>query len=1747
MAEQIRLRKLKNNRSNSISEIQYLLQLAERTKTDKTVRSLFKVRCAELDVLKDDFIKQHQNIISSLANEADTDLEPENVIRTAFFNDFYVVKSMYVDLCEIDTANSQKILNYSMNATTSGTSNEHNYHIKPPNLDIPKFNGDYRTFSTFIDLYNALIHNNPTLTPIEKFRYLLSLVEGKPLGVVSSLPMTSDNYQTTYDNFVDRYSNVRFRAQSHWYAIKTAPKAIRDQPESLRNLLDTFSQNLASLKNLNFPIESWDFILVNMLLERVDDDLITRFELSLASGTIPKFKELFEFLEKCCKTYESLNLSLPLINNKRSNKIKSPLQPRRTTSLLAKQTKNSNSGSCLLCNEMHSLYNCSTFLSKTPQERYQLSKRAHLCVNCLSNIHSTQNCKSAMSCRKCNQRHHTLLHFSSSNIERATHSPESALPSTSRENSFNNKPHFSGTPSKTVFSNRDENSSLNQSFAATGLLSKSTSVLLGTAVIEVLDKFGIYQSMRCLLDPGSMTSFITEKSANTLGLPKERGLYEIQGLDNMVTNSGQATVTLSFRPLNCPESVLNTDAIVLPKICDSLPTAILPASSWSHLSNLKLADPKFYVPGPIDILLGADVYTKIILNGCVRGIHGEPDLLNTIFGYVPMGKIGTFCETSTVTSFFCNSHKINTDDILTKFWEVESVPLLPMLSDNDLFCEEHFLKTYQRNSDGKFVVHLPFRDNFPTFPGIRQLAEQRFLSLERRLLKDQELYKSYCQFMKEYLDLGHMKPVSHETELSSASYYIPHHCVLKPQASSTKLRVVFNGSAKLPNQTSLNDHLFTGPKLQKDIVELLIQFRFHVYVLCTDIKMMYRNILITSSQHQYQRIVWRFSRNDPLQDYELITVVYGLSPSPFLALRALQQLVLDEGADFPLASHAISNHTYVDDVVTGATTFSEALALKNELIALFSKAGFDLRKWASNDPNLLSDLPSDFLSTTHINFDDPESSLKILGLQWNPTTDNFHFHFNSLDRPCTKRNMLSELARIFDPLGFLAPVTFFTKTLIQKLWSSHMDWDQQPPDEIIRIWTRYKNEMHLLSQIDLPRKILFSECENRCELHGFCDASEKGYAAVVYLRILRNNKKIEVHLVASKTKVAPLKKLTIPRLELCAAVLLAKLLAYLVPIFKTKISLDKIITWSDSNIVLYWLHSPPSRWKTFVANRVSYIQDKLPHATWLHVKSKNNPADVASRGIFPSEFVNFSTWFQGPSFLHDPDALLGSTSACATLNSTSEEEKHTSFFAATSEENFIDLLLEKYSSFATLQRTVAYVLRFLFNIKNPRQKRSGPLLTVELNESFTCLVKRTQSICFQSELISKSFSKPLRKLNPFIDEQGIVRVGGRLKHSTLSYSAKYPILLPRSSLLTRHLIYYYHLKYLHAGLRTLLFLLSQSVWILSPKRAINSVIHSCLICWRSNPKPFQPQMGNLPPSRVSQLKAFTHTGVDFAGPFLITMNRYRGAKTTKAYICLFICFATKAMHLELVSSLSTEAFLGALQRFLSRRGRCTDIYSDCGTNFVGASKEIKTMFESAVEHENIQWHFNPPAAPHFGGLWEAGVRSVKTHLGRVIGQQVLTFEELYTTLTLIEAVLNSRPLNPISSDVEDINALTPGHFLTLEPLNSLPTPNFTAVPINRLSRWQLLQRLHRDFWNRWHKEYLHSLQQRQKWLNSSDAPSLGTLVIIKNENAPPCQWTLGRIISLSEGTDGVVRVALVRTAKGTLQRPLVKLCPLPSN
>ncbi|XP_044746498.1 uncharacterized protein LOC123308039 [Coccinella septempunctata] len=454
--------------------------------------------------------------------------------------------------------------------------------------------------------------------------------------------------------------------------------------------------------------------------------------------------------------------------------------------------------------------------------------------------------------------------------------------------------------------------------------------------------------------------------------------------------------------------------------------------------------------------------------------------------------------------------------------------------------------------------------------------------------------------------------------------------------------------------------------------------------------------------------------------------------------------------------------------------------------------------------------------------------------------------------------------------------------------------------------------------------------------------------------------------------------------------------------------------------------------------------------------------------------------------------------------------------------------------------------------------RSNPS---EINHSFYRIVKQVQresypSECSQLEARRElSTASKILNLRPFLDSLGLIRVGGRLSNSSFSYSKKHPTLLPASHALTKLVFRFEHENLLHAGPQLLLASIREQFWPISGRSIARQTVRNCVKCARYSTTSVQPIMGDLPAARVQQSLPFVKVGVDYAGPFLMKDRRGRGCKVIKCWVAVFVCFTTRAIHLELILSLSTDDFLQAFHRFVSRRGMPAEVFSDNGTTFVKANKDLQSLFNffkeqnleisKAVTDMGITWHFIPVNSPHFGGIWEAGVKSLKNHLKRVLGSYTFFFFDFQTLLVRIEAVLNSRPICPLTSCPNDLSPLTPAHFLLGRAGTAVPEGTVMHLPENRLSQFQLVQKVYEQFWSRWQREYVSELQTRQKWTRNTGSLNIGQLVLIKEDNLPPMRWRMGRILELFSGKDGIARVARIKTTDGIVSRALVKLCPLP--
>ncbi|XP_015375924.1 PREDICTED: uncharacterized protein LOC107170345 [Diuraphis noxia] len=485
--------------------------------------------------------------------------------------------------------------------------------------------------------------------------------------------------------------------------------------------------------------------------------------------------------------------------------------------------------------------------------------------------------------------------------------------------------------------------------------------------------------------------------------------------------------------------------------------------------------------------------------------------------------------------------------------------------------------------------------------------------------------------------------------------------------------------------------------------------------------------------------------------------------------------------------------------------------------------------------------------------------------------------------------------------------------------------------------------------------------------------------------------------------------------------------------------------------------------------------------------------------------------------------------------------------------------VEWFSHFSSLNRMLRIIIQLQRLVKLCRKipVDKNVFSYKDYSDALLVVIKCSQTLFLKSLLQELSSggvvsSRPLARLSPFLDRQGVIRVGGRLRHSLLSDRRKHSVLLSKSSHLSSLIARHWHQFACHAGPRLMSALICRQYCIVGDRYVIRRAISECTVCVRFSVRNIHPIVADLPGVRVQQRHPFSCVGIDYAGPQLIKETSLRKSRQYKVYIAVFVCMSVKAVHLELVTDLTTDAFLAAFDRFVTRRGMTAAVYSDCGTNFVGASEKLFDLVNDTKNSEQLSsavacsWHFNPPSAPHFGGLWEAAVRSTKLLLVRVVGNQVLSYEEFTTVLCRIESVLNSRPLTPSSNDPNDLECLLPGHFIISRPLCAVPEVEVPTSSVSLRNRWKLLHQVFQAFWRRWSNEYLHTLQTKGRWLVGEENIKLGELVIIRENCSSPLVWRLGRVQELLPGPDGIVRVVKLLTKQGITTRPVVKLVPLPT-
>ena len=1355
---------------------------------------------------------------------------------------------------------------------------------------------------------------------------------------------------------------------------------------------------------------------------------------------------------------------------------------------------------CKLCKGDHNLSRCPDFKALKVPERLDFVKKHNVCENCLKYSHTVESCLSLNRCFVCQSKHSAYLHIDQ---------------------------------------------------CKTNLIGCQNPCFM--PIVSVLVNGRIW--VKAALDTCSSHTFCSSELVRKLNIESTMSAFSLKTLAG---TSSVRSQLVSFSITAEDQSLMLSGV----KVIDTIPVsaANIDVSSYSHLSGLDLSHN--IGCDEVDILIGQDFADALFPLETRSGKEGEPFAVRYKFGWTLNGSVRKVAVSEVV---ICNFVYQNSSSEIRNLYSqqnhAKSLDSTLEIEEVDIFSDRKSMSIVDRKvvelwdnecrlDEGHYVLPIPWKNP-------REMCENNFVAVKHRFnnlvqrLHKLGIYEKYDDEISKLLSENYAEVVPHELiEKSRGVNYIPHHCVFNPNKPD-KLRVVFDCASKFFG-SSLNDRVHRGPDLLNNLLHVLLRFRLHQYAFQADVTAMYNQVRVPIYDRDALRFLWM--KNDQLLHLRMSTHLFGGVWCASASTYALLRTVKDNPDVDSLTRNAVLDSTYVDDCLVSVRKRSQVKDLITKLPEVLDKGGFLLTKFIVNDRDLMSRIPVDKWAKEVYEFSE-KSVGKALGVQWHIADDKFIFLSRKIDSvsTVTRRSMLSFVSSIFDPLGLISYLLLAGKLLLQEAVRLKLDWDVSVPESLSDKWKTWLSSdeevhsslWHNLKDVSFPRCIKSEQFDDGyLEYHVFSDSSQLSFGCCIYLRCISSSGLISCELITSKSHVCSLKQLTIPRLELQAACKASQL--FDVVRRELKLPVAPVFFWTDSKIVIGYIRNETRRFHTFVQNRVSVIRSLSSVDSWRYVESRQNPADLTTKVKSQYTDADHKFWRHGPSWLLEYSAFWHIPDVQSV--EISENDPEIKSLVSQTISSWLQRVSDHYSSWTKMIRAVAWIRRWVLSFKM-KQKINHGLELDELISAERLLVKDVQIQFYSSEMkdlsvghfVSKSSS--LRSLTPFLDEFGILRVGGRIDN--------HPMIIPNAHSVAKALVIHYH-SISHSGWEWTLGLIREKFWICRARPLVRRLLHSCVSCRKLKGKPIHQFMADLPKDRITPcVPCFTFTGLDAFGPYLIKNDR----ATRKRYGCLFTCMTTRAVHLEVLYSLDSESFINAFRRFIARRGMVKCIYSDQGRNFVKGEDDLRKAFlnfsastlrEYGVSR-GIDWKFNVPHSPHMGGAWERMVKTVKSVLKFVIRDAPRLNDEIFSTLLCeVENITNGRPLTKLSDDPNDFTPLTPNHFLLLKQGCCLPPCKGSVADAFR-RRWRYVQHLSDQFWRRWIKLYLPQLQSRTKWDRDPGNCKVGELVLLMELNVPRNLWPLAIIDEVFYGRDGKVRSVIVRTKTTKLHRPVVKLVRLEVN
>ena len=1613
---------------------------------------------------------------------------------------------------KINVAAGKEIEKRTMKNDASSKTKSKCLDLKMERMKMPKFDGDIREYPRFKSDFKK--HVMPLVTTNDSAAYILkSCLDKQPLETIKNV---DDDLDEMWMRLDDKYGRSSKIVDAIMYDIKLLKPVTENNATRFVEFVNTIERCHRDLQRINMESEICNSTIVSLIEERLPGTIKSAWCLEVSEKDTQiddtnKFPKILDFLLKHKRAIEygsndlrsvkTVNFALHLSQTSSQEQSESEKTPKTTH-------EDTRCWCWLHSTSDHDIFDCRTFLDMTPQARIDRATDFRVCWCCLRTGHNQSRCFKLKECTHsdCKRKHHPMLH---------------------QEDEIKMMKH------------------VNQE-----ILSSKRSCLLQ---IMRLRAGKVHPgNVNVLWDSGAQISLITIKKAKELGLSGPKAKINIVKVGNIKETIDSKVYEV---PIFDSNGELETfKAYGIPQISSEIES--IETDELARQFNVNPSD--FQRPvGEIDMLVGYEYagfhpervrsmqHLLLLKNKFGQCLGGAHELLEektrmliqnvqislaivTIEDFYSNESLGVSCEPK------CGSCKCGECPVGGKQYTLKQERELALIEEGLAL------------QDDKWTARYPWIRHPDELPNNYTAAFAMLKSTERRLKKNASHMELYKQQIQDMLDRGVAEKIRRD-ELQfyeGPIYYLSHHEVMKPDSISTPCRIVFNASAKFGGHV-LNDYWAKGPDLLNNLLGILIRFRENSVAVAGDIRKMYHSVSISNLDQHTHRFLWRDLEEwkEPVV-YKMTCVSFGDKPAGAIAALALRKTAELSAKEFPIAAETISKNAYVDDILGSFDNNDEADRITKEIDIALAKGSFQIKNWTKS-----SNEYGPTLSVGYNQADSENECSKVLGVVWNPRTDRLEFvtklnfstkHRNVRTEPdlcrrdipdmipavMTKRMILSQVNSVYDPLGLAAPFVVQAKFLLRNLSKENkLDWDDAVPEGSREESVRFFANLFEMEDISFTRSTKPKDAVGEPVLVVFSDASERAFGACAYIRWKIAGGSFKTNLLVAKSRLAPIKKLTIPRLELNAALLASRLNRFITK--ESAMSFARRYFIVDSEIVRAQIQKESYGFSTFTGVRVGEIQAWTEKNDWYWVEGSKNISDIISRGCDPTELGPDSVWQNGPPFLeaNEEEWPLKQTFSGADLPDLLRSPGNHVMTVHVSDNKQISKIIDiqHYSSYYKLLRVTSRV-QAIFN-KPASLKNSSKIPSREQ-------IKQAEELWIhdaQRNLLQDIKPETYKRLG-VSQVNGIYVVGSRLESwSGHTYNDKQPILLSSKSRLAQLYAQYVH-DSCHLGISATASKIRGKFWIIGLRQLLKSIKFRCTICKKSDGQFQQQIMGKLPAERLNPAPAWSYVSIDLFGPYSIRGEANKRTRS-RGYGVIFNCLLTRAVHLDVVCDYSTNSFLMALRRFISLRGCPVKMFSDRGTQLRAADKELKEaaagLDESVLTefscNNAFEWEFCSPDAPWQNGCSEGLIKSVKKALKITIGEQVLTYTEFQTVLLECANLINERPIGRHPTSPEDGVYLSPNDLLLGRSSSKVPHQQFD-ISGSKYQRFKFVQKITDAFWKRWTENYFPSLIIQQKWHASKRNLKQGDIVIVQDSNLIRGKWRLGRITKADASLrDGFVR------------------------